>query len=294
MQGKIIKAIAGFYYVHDGKQKIYECRAKGLFRLDGSKPLVGDDVIFFPVEDTEKPDSGSIREILPRKSALIRPAAANVDQALIVFSCHHPEFHPNLLDRFLLRMALLEIPCVIVFGKTDLTTPEEQEELSRIYAGSGCPVIHLSASEGIGVDRLWTVLAGKTSVLAGPSGVGKSTLLNALAPEASAQTGDVSRKIGRGRHTTRHTELFNIGEDTYLLDTPGFSSLDPEQIEPEQLRYYYPEFSRFEGRCRFDGCLHDKEPGCAVKEAVAAGQIHPKRHESYRLLLEELRGRRRY
>ncbi|MBQ5951412.1 MAG: ribosome small subunit-dependent GTPase A [Lachnospiraceae bacterium] len=293
MQGKIIKGIGGFYYVHT-EEGVFECRAKGLFRKDGEKPLVGDDVIIERVMDTEKPMSGSITELLPRRSRLIRPASANVDQALVVFSYRQPDFHANLLDRFLLRMEHLELPCRIAFSKTDLTPDAECEALRGMYAASGYPVQFFSAKTGEGLDWIADALRGRTTVLAGPSGVGKSSLLNALSPQERMETGAVSEKIGRGRHTTRHAELFYLEPDTYLMDTPGFSSLELEDIDPDRLRYHFPEFLPYEGSCRFDGCLHDREPECAVRAAVKAGKIHPSRYESYLLFLNELKQRKRY
>ena len=221
MQGKIIKGIGGFYYIHAEHQGIYECKAKGVFRNRKIKPLVGDNVEIDVIDEAEK--KGNIRDILPRKNELIRPAVANIDQALVFFAAAQPEPNLGLLDRFLLQMEYRNIPTVIGFNKCDLTETDRIRELEEAYGRSGYPLIFVSVREEQGLENLKAMLAGKTTALAGPSGAGKSSLMNWLLPEAEMETGAVSEKIKRGRHTTRHSELFHLGEGTYLIDTPGFS-----------------------------------------------------------------------
>lgn len=290
MQGKIVKGIAGFYYVHVVGSGVYECKAKGIFRKERLKPLVGDNVYIEVLSESE----GNIIEILPRKNELIRPAVANVDQALVVFAAAKPDPHFNLLDRFLVMMERKEIPVVLCFNKEDIVSQEELRELQRIYSGCGCPLVFISAREATNTEQIRELLNGKTTVIAGPSGVGKSTLINLLKPEAKMETGSISRKIERGKHTTRHSELFCLNEDSYIMDTPGFSSLYVNDFEKEELKYYFPEFGPYEESCRFHGCDHIHEPGCAVKEAVEAGKIHSVRYKNYTEMYEELKNKRRY
>ncbi len=293
MRGRIIKGIAGFYYVYVEGRGIYECRAKGIFRNRGLKPLVGDMVEIQALDESER--SGNVEEILPRSSELIRPAVANLSQALIVFALSKPKPNLGLLDRFLVMMRQKELPSIICFNKLD-EAQEDQEELRRIYAGSGSPLVFVSAKTGEGTQELRKMLLDQMTALAGPSGVGKSTLTNLLIPEADSQTGQISGKLERGKHTTRHSELYRIQKDSYLFDTPGFSSLDLMEEEKEELRYDFPEFSPYENKCRFPGCAHVQEPGCAVKAAVEAGKIHRRRYDSYLDFYEELceREKRRY
>lgn len=291
MQGKIIRGIAGFYYVHtaDG---VYECKARGVFRKDNRKPLVGDDVLMDVVDPEEK--KGNIVELLERKSELIRPAVANVDQALVIFAVMNPEPNFNLLDRFLILMAQQGLPCVICFNKADLDQEGKAQEAYEIYKNSGCKILVFSAKEGKGTEELEALLNGKTTTVAGPSGVGKSTLINSLQKSVVMETGAVSEKIKRGKHTTRHTELIAIDKDTYILDTPGFSSLGLFDLEKEDLAGFYPEFVPFEKYCRFGGCSHISEPDCGVKEALQESKISPVRYENYCLLYEELKQKKRY
>ncbi len=292
MQGKIIKGIAGFYYVHAAESGIYECKAKGIFRKEKIKPLVGDNVCIEVLDEGEK--TGTITEILPRNNTLIRPAVANVDQALVIFAVNRPKPNFNLLDRFLLMMAYQEVETVICFNKQDIASLEEKEELLRIYADYGARILFTSARAGEGVEEVLSVLRGKTTTVAGPSGVGKSTLINLLCPEAVMETGEISRKIDRGKHTTRHSELFYVEGGTYLMDTPGFSSLLLPDMEKEELKEYFPEFLKYEPNCRFNGCMHVHEPGCGVKEALEKGFISSRRYQSYLEFLEELKDRRKY
>lgn len=292
MTGKIIKGIAGFYYVNDGENRVYQCRAKGIFRNRKIKPLVGDNVEFSILD--EEAGEGNIDEILPRKNALIRPAAANVDQALVLFALTQPAPNLNLLDRFLVMMAMEEVPVVICFNKADLGDADMEAEYRRIYEGAGYEVHFISARDNQGMDQVREILRGRTTVLAGPSGVGKSSLTNRIQPEASMETGGISRKIERGKHTTRHSELFFVEKDTYMMDTPGFSSMYTPDIEASELKSFFPEFTGFEDDCRFLGCVHIGEKVCGVKDAVKEGRISPSRYENYRLIYEELKQKRRY
>ena len=292
MTGKIIKGIAGFYYVNNGENRVYQCRAKGIFRNRKIKPLVGDNVEFSILD--EEAGEGNIDEILPRKNALVRPAAANVDQALVLFALTQPSPNLNLLDRFLVMMAMEEIPVVICFNKADLGDGAMEEEYKKIYEGAGYEVHFISARTDLGMDQVRELLRGRTTVLAGPSGVGKSSLTNRIQPEASMETGGISRKIERGKHTTRHSELFFVEKDTYMMDTPGFSSMYTPEIEASELKEFFPEFAEFEDECRFLGCVHIGERVCGVKEAVKEGKISLSRYENYRLIYEELKQKRRY
>lgn len=292
MFGKIMKGIAGFYYVHVEGRGVYECKAKGIFRKEGIKPLVGDDVELDVLDDAEK--LGNIRKILPRKSVLVRPAVANVDQALILFAIVKPNPNFNLLDRFLIRMEQQKLLTVICFNKEDIASSEEKEALRSAYETCGYRVLFISALENRGLDQVRELLNGKTTTLAGPSGVGKSSLINQLSPETNMETGEISEKIKRGRHTTRHSEIIALGNGTYIMDTPGFTSLDMPDITKEELGGYYPEFREYEPFCKFRGCAHISEPDCKVKEAVEEGKISPVRYENYMVLYRELKENRRY
>ncbi len=291
MQGKIIKGIAGFYYVHTSLG-VAECKARGIFRKDQIKPLVGDDV---EIELTAgEPLEGNIIRILPRKNVLIRPASANIDQALLIFAILRPDPNYNLLDRFLITMEQRKLPVVICFNKKDIASARELIMLKEAYGGCGYQVLFVSGGKGEGLDEIKASLTGKTTVLAGPSGVGKSTLINTLHPQANMEVGEISRKIKRGKNTTRHAELFALWEDTYIMDTPGFTSLYLENIEKEELQGYYPEFAEYEKNCRFGGCAHISEPVCGIKEALRAGQISQVRYHNYVTLYEELKNKKKY
>ena len=295
MQGKIIKGIAGFYYVHakvGGEARIYECKAKGIFRKDNKKPLVGDNVEMDVLDEAQA--LGNIRELLPRKSELIRPAVANVDQAMVIFSILSPKPNFNLLDRFLIMMGQQEIPCIVCFNKSDIDLSAEGEVYRRIYEDCGYQTLTVSAKEGNGIEKLKSLLAGRTTTVAGPSGVGKSSLVNCLQSDIHMETGQISAKIQRGKHTTRHTELIAAGDDTYILDTPGFSSLGLFDLEKEQLTEYYPEFEKYEKNCRFGGCSHIAEPVCGVRDAVTQGIISRLRYDNYCLLYEELKNKKKF
>lgn len=291
MKGKIIKGIAGFYYVHTCAG-VAECKAKGIFRKDKIKPLVGDDV---EIELTgETPLTGNVIKILPRQSVLVRPASANIDQALVIFAIVKPNPNYNLLDRFLITMEQQALKAVICFNKKDLASLEEQKELEKAYGECGYQMLFVSGTGRQGMDEIRKCLKGKTTVVAGPSGVGKSTIINALYPEANMETGEISRKIDRGKHTTRHAQLFALDEDTFIMDTPGFTSLSLGEMEKEELQGYYPEFAEYEQNCRFGGCSHISEPVCGVKDALENGKISQVRYRNYVVLYEELKNRKRY
>lgn len=292
MQGKIVKGIAGFYYIHVVESGVYECKAKGIFRKEKIKPLVGDNVKIEIIDENEK--TGNITEILPRKNELIRPAVANIDQALVVFAVTRPSPHFSLLDRFLVMMESKHIPVILCFNKEDIADDFQIKALEKIYSGCGYPCIFTSALEQRNIEQVKVLLTGKTTAIAGPSGVGKSSMINVLQPEANMETGDISQKIERGKHTTRHSELFLIDADSYIMDTPGFSSLYMSDFEKEDLQYFFPEFEEFEGTCRFDGCSHTHEPDCSVKNAVSDGKIASVRYDSYKKIYEELKDKRRY
>lgn len=301
MQGKIIKGIGGFYYVHAVDGNIYECRARGIFRKEKIKPLVGDNVEISVISEQER--TGNVDELLPRRNSLIRPAAANVDQALVVFAVASPKPNLNLLDRFLISMEQQDIPVIICFSKTDLGEDGQLNELAKIYEGCGSKVQFLSVAKQEGIDEIRRLLTGKTTIVAGPSGVGKSSLTNELQSGVHMEVGEVSQKIDRGKHTTRHTELIVLprmeweepnGAGSYFLDTPGFSSLYLKGIEYEELRDYFYEFLPYEPYCRFQGCMHLSEPDCAVKQALGVGKIHRSRYDNYALLAQELKNVRKY
>ncbi len=280
MQGVIIKALSGFYYVKTETGTV-ECRARGRFRLDGSSPLVGDKVEI----SLDAGGKGRLDKLLPRRNFFIRPAVANIDVLIAVASEVNPVTDPFLIDRVTAFAEHMGCEVVICINKSDAGRPGR---LREIYRTSGYPVIETSAVTGEGVAELRAAIAGKVCAFSGNSGVGKSSLLNALEPGLGLETGDVSEKLGRGRHTTRHVEIFPAG-GAYVADTPGFASFDMEQLPPipkEELQYCFPEFRPYIGRCRFDDCAHLKEPGCAVREAMEQGRIHKSRHESYERLYE--------
>lgn len=277
---RIVKALSGFYYV-ETENGIVACRARGRFRKEGLTPLVGD----FVTITTEANGKGMLESILPRQNAFVRPAVANVGLLVVLASCAIPETEPFLIDRILAVAAGQNVPTLICVNKDDLVSGER---LRRIYAHAGYPVLCTSAQTGEGIDALREMIAGKLAVFTGNSGVGKSSILNALAPELALSVGEVSQKLGRGRHTTRHIELFRLG-DGYAADTPGFSSFDTEQETPlrkEKLQYDFIDFAPYLGKCRFDDCAHLKEPCCAVRAALAAGEIEQTRYDSYVRLYE--------
>lgn len=293
MKGKIVKGIAGFYYVHvPNEDKVFECKAKGIFRKQDIKPLVGDDV---EIDTNNQPEGkGTITRILPRKNDIIRPAVANVDQAMVIFAAAEPAPNLNLLDRFLISMNRQKVQTIICFNKKDIGNQKEMGLLVDTYMRSGYEVISISVLQEDGIPLIREYLKGKTTVLAGPSGVGKSSLINVINPQVRMETGSVSEKIKRGRHTTRHSELIYVDDNTYVMDTPGFSSLYINEIDKEELKEYFIEFNEYEDKCRFIGCMHLNEPGCAVKEALKEGHISGIRYDNYKALYNELKDIRKY
>jgi len=292
MQGKIVKGISGFYYVHVVGTGIYECKAKGAFRNQKIKPLVGDNVEIAVIDEENK--KGNVEAILPRKNELIRPAVSNIDMALVIFAAAKPDPNFNLLDRFLCMMEYQKVPVTICFNKCDLVTEEQKKELEDIYKPAGYDVIFTSAKKGINLDGLKDLLKGKTTTVAGPSGVGKSSLINQLQDTVYMETGSISEKIERGKHTTRHSEIIPLGEEAYIMDTPGFSSMDVPGFEKEDLWTCYPEFLEYEPYCKFQGCSHINEPNCGVKDALTEGKISQIRYDNYVLLYNEMKQIKKY
>ena len=296
MRGRILKGIAGFYYVETRDLKVYECKAKGIFRRSGIKPIVGDNVEIEIIDEENR--QGNLTDILPRKNCLYRPPVANVDQAVILFAIVKPDPNYNLLDRFLIMMRQQNLPVIICFNKQDIATKDEQKELHDAYEKCGYKVLFVSVKEERGLDELRSLLKGKTSTLAGPSGVGKSSLLNKLVPDADMQIGELSRKIDRGKNTTRHSELFFVkelseeGQDTFIIDTPGFTSLELRDVDADELMGYYPEFEEFEPLCRFGGCSHIAEPDCGAKAALEEGKLSGVRYDNYRIIYRDLKNAR--
>lgn len=285
MQGRIIKGVGGFYEVlSDGS--LYTCRARGKFRREGMTPYPGDYVDFTPGSGEEL---SSVDKVLPRKNMLRRPAVANVDTLVLVTSARDPVPDLLLLDKLLVSSSGLDVESVLVVNKCDLADPGEVEALAAQYAGAVSSVLAFSIKTGMGKAELLARLSGRCSCLAGQSGVGKTSILNCLFPERSLETGIVSERTSRGRHTTRHAELLLIPGGGEVADTPGFSLLEAEAIEPSELHHRYPEFTPYEGRCRFAGCMHASEPGCAVKQAASDRQISPERLQRYVEILGETR-----
>ncbi len=294
MNGRIIKGIAGFYYVSTVGSGVYECKAKGIFRKDGRKPLVGDYVEIEILSEQDK--EASLTKIFSRRNELIRPAAANVDQAMVLFALKSPDPDNTLLDRFLVMMERQDIPVFICFNKKDLVPEETAAYWKDLYTSCGYEVILCSAAKQEGMGQLLEKLAGRTTVVAGPSGVGKSTITNLLQTDVVMETGEISRKLKRGRHTTRHSELIPIGGDTFLCDTPGFTSLYLPDMRAGELWKYFPEFLPHEKNCRFTGCTHTHEPDCGVRSALADGTVRRERYGNYVRFFEEIKEaeKRRY
>lgn len=291
VEGVIVKGVGGFYYVK-AQERLYECRARGLFREDNITPLVGDKVL---IRINEEDGTGYIEEIMVRKSELIRPPVANVTQAIIVMSIKKPDINFWLLDRFIILAEHQNLNIIICLNKVDLTKREEITSILDIYKNTSYPIVKTSTKTGEGIEDLKEYLKDQVTVVAGPSGVGKSSLLNQIKPGLELKTGDVSKKTTRGRHTTRHVELIDLGSNSYVLDTPGFSSLNLDFIESEEeLSRYFNEIDEFATSCKFINCLHFKEPGCEVKKQVEKGRISPVRYENYLKFLEEIKSIRRY
>ncbi len=288
--GTIIKGIGGFYYV-DTDTGLIECRARGKFRKDNISPLVGDYVV---IEVDELNVQGYIMEIHPRKTELNRPSIANVDQVMIVFAIKKPDINLVMLQKFLVSAEHLSIKPIIVINKIDIDENDEATEIIRIFSDIGYKVISASAKTGEGIDEITSVLSKHITVFAGPSGAGKSTLLNLIKPGLTLKTGDLSKKIDRGTHTTRHVELIDLSCGGKVADTPGFTSLDLNELDIEKLRDCFPEFKEIESNCRFNGCIHINEPDCAVKKAVEEGQIASFRYDFYKQIQEAKKAFRRY
>lgn len=292
MRGKIIKGVSGFYYVDVAETGIYECKAKGIFRNLKIKPLVGDDVEIAVLDEEEK--TGNIEKILPRQNELIRPAVSNIDMALLIFAAEKPEPVFNLLDRFLCMMEYQKVPVMICFNKCDLADDKKRDRLREIYAPAGYQICFTSAVTRENTQLLREYLNGKTTAVAGPSGVGKSSLVNTMQDAIHMETGAISEKIARGRHTTRHSQLIPLGEQTYIMDTPGFGSMNLSGFTKEKLGMCYPEFVRYEPDCRFTGCSHIGEPDCGVKNALQEGKISQVRYDNYKLLYDEMKNMKTY
>lgn len=287
MKGKILKGIGGFYYIST-EDEIIECKARGNFRYKGLKPMVGDNV-----EIKLENGKGRIEKIEPRHSELIRPTVANVTLAFVVFAIKNPDLNFDLLNRFLVLCESNNIKAVVCLNKVDLVDEEERNLLKEKINEIGYDVLFINAKAGIGIESLKERIKGNVTVLCGPSGAGKSTLINKLTNKQHMETGSVSEKLGRGKHTTRHSELIEV-ENGYIVDTPGFSTLDITFIEKEDLKNYFPDFEEYNNSCKFRGCMHYKEPGCTVKEAVESGEINKFRYEFYIRTLEEILNGRKY
>jgi len=284
-EGIITKAISGFYYVQDG-EIVRQCRARGVFKKRDITPLVGDRVKFTPIGGKE----GVVEEILPRTRELIRPPIANIDQAVLTFSAIEPGFNSKLLDRMIVHVEKEGIPPVLVITKIDLLADERVvDDWLRPYREMGYGAVTLSSKDGRGIEGVRGLLAGKLSGLAGNSGVGKSSLLNALVPDLNLNVGEISQRLGRGKHTTRHSEIFRLFEDTYVIDTPGFATLEFGVMEPSDLSQYFRDIWDVSHDCKYRGCLHDTEDGCAVRPASEAGRIHKDRYAHYLEFLAELK-----
>ncbi|MCH5138891.1 ribosome small subunit-dependent GTPase A [Clostridiaceae bacterium UIB06] len=287
MQGTIVKGIAGFYYIKTN-EGIIECKARGKFRHNELTPMVGDIV-----DITVKNEKGVIDKIHERTNQLIRPAVSNVTQALVVFALKNPEINEDLLNKFLINCEFNKLKVVVCFNKLDLTLQDETNDIVDMIKATGYEVLFIKAKEGYGIDQIREKLKNNITVLCGPSGVGKSTILNKIAGRELMETGEVSERLRRGKHTTRHSELIDVGEG-FVVDTPGFSSMDIDFISKEELEECFPEFKEYIGNCKFTGCVHYKEPNCAIKNAVENSEINVKRYEFYVKTLEEIMNRRQW
>ncbi|MDD4238916.1 MAG: ribosome small subunit-dependent GTPase A [Desulfotomaculaceae bacterium] len=287
VEGIVVKAYGGFYYVLAGGKE-WECSLRGRFRHEKQQVLVGDRVELIPRHGR----AGVVEKVLPRSTVLVRPPVANVDQAVMVFALREPDPNPGLVDRFLIAASVNQIEPILCFNKSDLDDDTQFEFTARY--GQSFRVLVTSAKTGEGLDQLRQELQGRVSVFAGPSGVGKSTMLNALIPGLKLKTGTISVKTKRGKHTTRHVELISLPEGGLVVDTPGFSSLDLPDMKQVDLASHFPEIAELHGECYFTGCLHDQEPNCAVKKAVESGAIQQSRYLQYLEFLNDLKERRRY
>ncbi|MDA3845485.1 MAG: ribosome small subunit-dependent GTPase A [Vallitaleaceae bacterium] len=292
MDGKIVKGIGGFYYVNVPGVGVYECRARGIFRNEKITPLIGDNVKIDILDQVHM--KGNLVEIYERRNALKRPTVANVDQIMVVFSINDPKPNLNLLDRFLVMIEREGIKGVVCFNKTDRSSIEEIEILKQSYALTGYDVFLTSALDEEGIGPLEDILKNKTTAFAGPSGVGKSSILNLIQTVVALEIGEISQKIKRGKHTTRHAELICFHKDSYVVDTPGFSSLDIDRIDADELRRYFVEFEPLRDYCKYQTCAHINEPHCAVKEALSKGEIAKSRYMNYVTIYNELKDIKRY
>jgi ribosome biogenesis GTPase len=291
-KGIIIKGIGGFYYVQRINSDIVECKARGIFRKDKITPMVGDEVLITIIDDGQ----GIIEDILPRKNQLIRPPVTNIDQAIIVFSLLNPNPNFQLIDRFLVQGEKQNLSLIICINKIDIVSniKSKEEEIQDMYKNTGYPIIFTSVKENIGIEDLTKNLENHITVFAGPSGVGKSSLLNKINTDYNLETGIISSKISRGRHTTRHVELLSYGINGHVVDTPGFSSLSMDNIKEEELMYFFPEFNKYIGKCKFNSCIHIHEPNCAIIDALHEGKIKESRYKNYNYFMTEIKNNREY
>ena len=290
MEGLIVKGIGGFYYVDTGSE-IIEAKGRGIFKKDGITLAVGDRVELEIIDEAGR--KGVINSIYPRKNQFIRPPIVNVDTFVVVFAASKPKPNLVLVDKFLVMAEMHGVEAVICINKSDLVSRDELDEYRNVYDGI-YPVIAVSARTREGMDELKKAISGKTAAFAGPSGVGKSTITNALVPHANMETGSISEKTKRGRHTTRHAEIFKAEGGGRIFDTPGFTSFEIMEADEDSLMHYYPDIEHFSGDCYYDNCRHLKEPQCAVREALKEGKIHRLRYESYSANMEEIKNRRKY
>lgn len=288
MKGIIVKGIGGFYFVSDG-QEVIRCKARGIFKKDSFVPMVGDEVL---IHKNEAGD-GTIYEFLPRKNQLTRPPISNIDAVAVVISVADPEPNPFIIDRFLVMAEKNNVGIILCVNKIDLNTKHQIETLEAIYKPL-YPLVEVCGLTGRGLPKLKELLRGKKVAFAGPSGVGKSTLINRLNPQVMAEMGEVSAKTGRGKHTTRHVEIFKTDFDAMIFDTPGFTSFNVLEAEPDELQLLYPEMEPYRGHCKFDNCRHLQEPSCAVRDAVELQQIHPSRYASYVEQVKEVLEKKKY
>lgn len=298
MRGLVIKGIGGFYYVRV-EEEIFECKGRGSLKSEGKKLAIGDIVEITETELSKEAEKrgiaheGVIESIYPRKNEFIRPPIVNVDCFIVTFAAKSPEPELSLIDKFIIMAEMREVDCIILINKSELADEERLAELEAVYSGE-YTVIRVSGVTGEGMNRLREAISGKTACFAGPSGVGKSTLINELIPHANMETGSVSRKTERGRHTTRHVEIFETEGGGLVYDTPGFTSFDIMEADENNLKDFYPEFAAYNGKCYFDNCRHLKEPDCAVREAVKSGAINRTRYKSYVNIIEEIKKKRKY